>query len=633
MATLCRGERRLTTRARRCRWTAVGGVLAALVAISAHAQPAVRLVLVLQSVDRGNLVIDEFTNRFRTELDRLAGNPVNVLQVVVGPTGFVGAPEPAVVEFIRSTFADRPKPDLVMSVAGPASEFARKYRQQLFPGAPLLLAAVDRRYLDGRPLNGNEAAVPVANDFVGTVQGILNLLPQTKQIFMVSGSGQSGQFWRGELEEQFKPFGNRLNFIWSSDLSLSEILRRCASLPPDSAIFYLTFGTDAAGAAYADERVLADIHAAANAPLFGVQGPYLGYGVVGGSLMSIEDLARNAADVANRILRGAGPDGLTVSLQRPGQPVFDARELERWMIPESRLPPGSLVRFKPPTLWGEYRNIVLSGIAVLLVQSLLIVGLLYQRRARRRAELESRRHLTLAADASRRQTMAALTNSITHELGQPLSSLVHNAQALQMMVSSKRATAETISEVLSDIQAQGAQACQIIDRHRSMLRSRELSPKPTDLRAVVQDSLALVAHDLKLRDIETIVDLPAGPCVVNGDHVLLQQVVVNLVMNGMDAMAGTPPGKRRITVRGKDEGPDFRIFVGDSGTGLPEALDGKLFAPFVTTKAHGLGIGLTIVRTIVDAHGGALAAYNNPDGGATFAVTLRRSQPVPGGDV
>ena len=100
---------------------------------SSEAQPPVRQVLVLQSFDRGNLVLDHFTGNFRVDLDQRVGTPVNVVQVTVGPTGFVVAPEQAVVEFIRSTFADRPKPDLIVAVAGPAAVFARKYRQQLFP--------------------------------------------------------------------------------------------------------------------------------------------------------------------------------------------------------------------------------------------------------------------------------------------------------------------------------------------------------------------------------------------------------------------------------------------------------------------------------------------------------------------
>ena len=222
--------------------------------------------------------------------------------------------------------------------------------------------------------------------------------------------------------------------------------------------------------------------------------------------------------------------------------------------------------------------------------------------------------------------MSALTNSIAHELGQPLSSIIHNAQALQMMVTANRATSETIGEILSDIQTQGVQATQIIDRHRTMLRSRQLDMKPIDLHAVINESLALVDHDMRARQIETTVNLSSNPCVISGDQVLLQQVLVNLVVNAMDAMAETPPTRRHLTITSEVRAADVEVSVRDTGTGLPTQINGTLFTPFVTTKSHGLGIGLTIVRTIVDAHGGTIDARNNPEGGATFTVTLRCSE-------
>jgi hypothetical protein len=240
-------------------------------AAPSDAAPAVKQVLVLQSLDRGNLILDHFTANLRVDLDQGEGGPVNAIQVVVGPTGFVGAPQDAVIDFIRSTFADRPKPDLIVAIGGPAAVFARKYRRHLFPEAPLLLAVVDWRYMRGAPAGENDTAVAAVTDFPRLLDDMLRLLPQTRQVFMVIGSGEIGRFWRREFEEQFKRFHDRLTFIWSADLSFPEILRRCASLPANSAIFYLTFGTDAAGAAYADERVLADLHATANAPLFAGQ--------------------------------------------------------------------------------------------------------------------------------------------------------------------------------------------------------------------------------------------------------------------------------------------------------------------------------------------------------------------------
>jgi len=602
----------------------LSGVLVLGAAANGGAQPVQKQVLVLQSVDRGNLVVDRFTTDFHVELDERADQPVNFVQIVVGPIGPVGAPERAIVDFIGSTFADGPKPDLIVTVSGPASIFARKYHKQLFPDTPLLFAALDERYLRAAPLGEKEAAVAVSNDFPRLIDDILQVLPQTRQVFVVAGTGQIGTFWRRELEQPFSRFRDRLTFEWLDQLSLSEMLRHCASLPDHSAIFYLNFGTDAAGAAYADERVLAELHATANAPVFGSQSVHLGAGAVGGTMMPVDTLAHNTADVAVRLLNGAPPASINVSPQRPDQPIFDWRELERWSIPESRLPPGSVVRYRAPSLWRAYRGTVLSAVGVLAVQSLLIAGLLYQRRARRKAESESRTNLALAADASRRLTMSALTSSIAHELGQPLSSMIHNAQAGRMMITAGL-TPDTMGEILADIEAEGVQATQIVDRHRTMLRGHQLDRTPIDLHAVIDDSLALLAHEMRARQIEATVNLSSHPCIINGDKVLLQQVLVNLVMNAMDAVTETPPARRRITISTEVKAADVEVSVRDAGTGLPPQINGTLFTPFVTTKAHGLGIGLTITQTIVDAHCGTIEARNNPESGATFTVTLPRT--------
>ena len=203
--------------------------------------------------------------------------------------------------------------------------------------------------------------------------------------------------------------------------------------------------------------------------------------------------------------------------------------------------------------------------------------------------------------------------------------MIHNAQAGRMMITADRATSDTMGEILSDIETEGVQATQIIDRHRTMLRGRQLDMKPIDLHAVIDESLGLVAHDMRARQIEVTVNLSSHPCIIDGDQVLLQQVLVNLVINAMDAMTETPPARRRVTIRTEVRGADVNVSVRDAGTGLPAQINGARFTPFVTTKAHGLGIGLTITQTIVDAHRGTIDARNNPDGGATFTVTLRRS--------
>jgi hypothetical protein len=250
------------------------------VAAPSDAQPAVRQVLMLQAVDRGNLSNDQSTGNFRVELDKRTEAPVNVVQVVLGPTGSVGAAEHVLVDYIRAIFVDRPKPDLIMTVTGPAAVFARKNRQQLFPDTPLLFASVDQLWLNDAPLGDNETAVAVVNDYSRILDDMLQLLPRTRQVFMVIGTGQVSQFWHRKLEDEFSRFHDRLTLVWFDELSLPEILRRCASLPDNSAIFYVTFGTGATGAAYADEQVFSELHAAANAPLFAAHSVFLGAGIV-----------------------------------------------------------------------------------------------------------------------------------------------------------------------------------------------------------------------------------------------------------------------------------------------------------------------------------------------------------------
>jgi signal transduction histidine kinase len=452
------------------------------------------------------------------------------------------------------------------------------------------------------------------------------VLPETRQVFMVTGSGAIGRFMRPELEAGFARFQGRVRFIWSDQLSLPEIMRQVASLPPHSAIVFQTFGSDAQGGAYPAEQVVASLHASANAPMFSAQSPYLGRGVVGGAMMNIDDLARRTADVASRILNGEAPGKLRVPPQLRGQPIYDGRELERWNIPESRLPPGSIVQFRRPSVWDEHRLTVVLVAVAMILEALLIARLLYERRARQRAEVESQRNLALAADANRRETISALATSIGHELGQPVTAIVHNTQALQRMITTNRALPGAAEEILGEIKAEAVLAAQIIDRHRAMLRSHQLRRQPLDLNSVIHESLALVGHDMRKRRIEVTLDLSPTPCVIDGDQVLLQQVLVNLLRNAMDAVTESPPARRKITIRSLVRPDEVEVSVQDTGLGLPPDIIGKLFTPFVTTKSHGLGIGLTIAQRIVEAHAGTIVAQDNGDGGATFCVTLRRGE-------
>src|SRR5262245_9494611 len=215
----------------------LAGLLILLAAALGHASPPVRRVLLLQSMDRGSLIFDRITTDFRMALQGAAGGPVTVNEVVVTPAGFTEAPDQPIIEFLQSVFANRPRPDLIVTIGGSATTFAREHRQQLFPETPALFAATEVRFLRDRPLAENETSVTVSIDYTRLVDDILQVLPGTRNVFMVIGSGPLSRFWHAELERNFEQYRNRLTFIWSDDLSYEQLLQRSATLPPHSAIF------------------------------------------------------------------------------------------------------------------------------------------------------------------------------------------------------------------------------------------------------------------------------------------------------------------------------------------------------------------------------------------------------------
>ena len=354
--------------------------------LTSTAEAAVRHIVLLQSVERGNLVLDQFTATFRAWLAEHSTEPLTITEFVVTPTGFSDSPEQAIVEFLRSAFAGQPKPDLIITTGGIAAAFARKHRSQLFPDSPILYASADERFL-GTGFTDRETAVAVAIDLKGSVAEIVRLLPATENVFVVVGEGPLGRFWRSVLARESSEFRDRLRFIWPDGMSYAAILERASTLPPRSVIFFTgTFESDAHGGTYSTERVFADLRARANAPIFGMLSVELGRGSMGGRLIDIEALSHTSGEVALRILKGTAPRLIKTPIQQSSSPVFDWRELQRWGISEDRLPAGSRVLFRERGVWERFKWTIVGSVGAFLAQSLLIAGLLVSRLKRRRAE-------------------------------------------------------------------------------------------------------------------------------------------------------------------------------------------------------------------------------------------------------
>jgi signal transduction histidine kinase len=559
---------------------------------------------------------------FETTLTQEMGKRVDLDQVSLDMARYAQPDmEGPFVEFLLKRLAQW-HPDLVVPVGSPAGRFVAKYRDRLFPETPVIYTGMDVRTLPPGAFR-NATFVGESFNLAGLVEDIIQVAPDTANIAVVLGASPLERYWRIEFARAFEPFTNRINFIWFNDLTFEQMLERVAKLPSRSFILIGLLLRDSSGVTHSEEKALRQLHAVANAPINGIFQHQLGLGIVGGRLYQAEAQGAESARIAIRVLRGERVSDFPPKIIPPRGPQYDWRELRRWNIPEARLPPGSVIAFRQLTVWERYRWYVIGALLIFALQAAMIGGLLLQRGWRRRAEVELQRQREELAHMTRVSTVGELTTSVAHELNQPLGAILSNAEAAEMFLTADPPALDEVRDILADIRKDDQRASEVIRRMRSLLRKQELTPKPIEINEAVEEVLKLLSIDASARKVamkfERTADLPRVWC----DPVHFQQVVLNLVLNGMEAMAGLPEERRQVVVRtGTGDNGTVKIAVADYGPGIPTDKLPRLFEPFFTTKKEGMGMGLSIARTIVEAHHGKIWAENNSGIGATFYFTV-----------
>jgi C4-dicarboxylate-specific signal transduction histidine kinase len=240
------------------------------------------------------------------------------------------------------------------------------------------------------------------------------------------------------------------------------------------------------------------------------------------------------------------------------------------------------------------------------------------------AEISSQRRSL--AHLTRVGLLGQLGGALAHELKQPLTAILSNAQALQRLIEHKNADMQEIRAVIADIIQDDSRAAAVIQHLRSLLKPDEFRSQLLDLNEVVRDTLELVHNEMISRRVAVSTALSDAPLRVAGDPIQLQQLLLNLIFNAADAMAGNKGGMMLIATD-LIEGPAAHLTVTDTGQGIKQDVMDRLFEPFVSTKTHGVGLGLSISRAIVLSHKGRVWAHNNPGRGATFHVSLPLAEP------
>jgi C4-dicarboxylate-specific signal transduction histidine kinase len=257
-----------------------------------------------------------------------------------------------------------------------------------------------------------------------------------------------------------------------------------------------------------------------------------------------------------------------------------------------------------------------------LVQAALITGLLYQRRRTWRAELVARQRLTELARVNRVSTVGELTATIAHELNQPLGAILINAETMGSILKSSSPDLNELREIVADICRDDQRAADVIARLRALLRKAPFELKTIDLNDIVVETLELLSGLTASRQVEIAFSRTSAPLTIKGDPVQLQQILLNLFVNGMDALSDKPVFERQIKIQTAAVDGQAELYLSDNGAGIDADKIKDIFDPFYSTKPNGMGMGLSIVRTIVEAHNGRITAENQLGGGAVFRLRL-----------
>jgi signal transduction histidine kinase len=522
------------------------------------------------------------------------------------------AQDAAFAEMLARKYRDRPL-DVVVAVGPAALRLVLEHRADFAPDVPIVAGAITARSLEDTLPPDVHAAIS-SFDIGETVALARRMQPSARRLVVFTGSSEFDRSWENTARTDLAgQQGLAVEYV--SGLTLGGFESAAAALGPDTILLILTIFEDAEGLRFTPAEAAARIAAVSGAPSWGVYSTFVGNGVVGGVVESFEETGRTVGRLATDAMADQLEPATIVSV--PRATVVDWAQLRRYGLDPDLRPADAILLNYAPTIWERYWKTIVAVFVVMLAQAATIVALIVQGRRRQAAE-----HRLELARLSRVSQLGELSGAITHELNQPLTAILANAEAGSRLLRMSPPDLGEVAEILSDIAEDDRRASKIISDLRSLMNRKPIDPKPIDLNEVAPAVVSLVQSEAVIRDVRIAFHPAPRPLAVLGDTEQFKQVILNLMLNGMDAMADQPPATRNLTIETGERPDGWRfIAVQDAGPGMPEATADDVFRPFVTTKDNGLGMGLAICRTIAEAHRGTIG-FEPCDQGARAVLAL-----------
>ena len=580
---------------------------------SADTPGSVRTVVVLTPDNAlGSPGSADFNNGLRATFAADSREHIQIRFEPLDISRFEDAPGRALLaDFLRQKYAGQ-KIDLLVAALAPSLDFALEHRQTIFPGVPMVFAALDEDEIRKRPLPSDVMGIPIEMDLAGTLELALRLQPETRRVFVIAGSSSFDERWENVARQRFQAYASRIELVYLSGLSMDDLLKRVANLPSRSVIQYLHIFKDATDKTFIPAEALELIAGKANAPIYSHVGSYVGRGIVGGHVMSFERAGKNAAMLGLRILAGERPERISGPAVSSNEYAVDWRQLRRWGLSEAALPAGAVVRYREPTLWDLYRWHIAGAIALFVLETALIVTLLVQMAHRRKAEQDLRlsqaelRRLTGRLLQAQEDESRRIARELHDDLGQGLALLTVEMDLL------RQKPPEAASQLGARIQELLRQLRQLSSSVHEL--SHQLHPAKLEqlgLAAAIGGLCHELTHRHGLKIEFAASQLP--PAIASETALCLYRIAQEALANSIKHS-----GAQHARVELTGAADRIALQIADDGSGFdPRLIQGKG------------GLGLVSMRERVFSLGGQLAIDSRSSDGTRVDVRIPLSAPTP----
>jgi len=589
---------------------------------------------VAEAQQRSVLVLDESSNfgsgglfyfnlftAFRTKIANTPASPISVYLENLDFVRFRSADyERNLKPLLETKYGDK-HIDVIVAVGPSALDYVLRLRTAIWSNVPVVFAMVDEPTIARLKPPADVTGTIAKLRFRDSLDVARAVVPNLRGVAVLGDRWESQVVYRN-FKDEIPVAAAGLEVMDLTGMRMRELTQRVSALSENVAIIYTAMYSDGEGTALSPVEALGRIAATANRPIVVSVETQVGRGGIGGYVLSPAAIGETLAQEVLQIFDGNAASKTQSEPHELVRPIFDWRQMQRWGVAASNLPSGSEIRFRSPTAWDQYRDQILLVVGAIVIQAGLIAWLLFERRRRRHSEIVAHDTMAELANVSRFAIAGELSASIAHEVNQPLTGMVASANAGLRWLAAPVPDVEKARAALTQIVAAGHRASDVVRGIRAIFKRDSGERRAIDVNELIAAVLALAENDLNKHQIAVETQLASTLPLAFGDRAQLQQVLLNLVLNAVDSMSEVPAAMRllRVISEAKDAS-EIQLSVKDTGVGLKPDDAERVFKPLFTTKSRGMGMGLSICRSIIESHDGRIWA--SPAGsGATFTFVL-----------